>query len=249
MIAAAAVHAGPALCAHAAGLCEALAITRRLPDPGTVALTFDDGPHPQATPLVLSLLADHHATATFFLVGEQVRRHPSVAREIAAAGHAIALHGDTHRCELRLTAGAVADDRARGCDTIASVTGITPALHRPPYGAASAAGLALARRAGLATVLWSRWAQDWRARATPQTVADKVLASSIPAGDIVLLHDADHYSAAGCWRSTVGALPRILSSCADANLRTVGLARDLQDHRRVIVTTGDEYSMRATGAQ
>ena len=68
-----------------------------------MALTFDDGPHPQGTPAVLSALAAHGARATFFLVGEQVERRPALAREVHDAGHEVALHCHRHRNALRLT--------------------------------------------------------------------------------------------------------------------------------------------------
>ena len=223
LAAAAAVHAGPALSAHVPALCERLGIRRRTPVSGTVALTFDDGPHPWATPRLLELLAGLQVPATFFLVGEQVRRDPAVGAEIAAAGHAIGLHGDTHRSELRLTPRALADDRERGMQAIHEATGVVPVVHRPPYGAVSAAGLALARRAGLETVLWSRWGRDWRARATADSVVDDVLGRGLGDREIVLLHDADHYGADGCWRATLGALPRIAQACGRAGLRSVTL--------------------------
>jgi peptidoglycan/xylan/chitin deacetylase (PgdA/CDA1 family) len=219
---AAAVQAAPALAPHVPFVSNRLGIRRELADPREVALTFDDGPHPEATPRVLELLEAHGATATFFLVGEQVRRHPGVAQEIVAAGHRVALHGDSHRCELRLGLIALADDWARGIATIAAATGVVPTLRRPPYGAVSASGLVLARHMGLSTVLWSRWGRAWRARATDRSVAGEVLRGG-PAGAIVLLHDADHYGAAGCWRSTVGALPRILQDCSRSGVRTVEL--------------------------
>lgn len=232
-----AVHAGPALSCHVPVVCDALGIRRRTAAPGTVALTFDDGPHAQATPRVLELLAADGARATFFLVGEQVRRHPSLAREIVAAGHGVGLHGDTHRSELRLAPRAVGEDRRRGLDAIGAATGIAPIVHRPPYGAASGGGLALARRAGLQTVLWSRWGRDWRAAATPTSVTRDVLGEGLGEREIVLLHDADHYGAAGCWRSTVGALPRILEHCRSAGLEPTTLTTSLPRpiaHARIV---------------
>lgn len=231
-------QAAPALSCHLPALCDRLALDRRLNDLRTIALTFDDGPHPVATPRVLAALDAHRARATFFLVGEQVRRHPGVAREIAAAGHAIGLHGNTHRCELRLAPAALADDWARGRETIHAATGILPMMRRPPYGAVSGAGLVLARRIGLRTVLWSRWGRDWRAAATPQSVTAAVLRRGEPRGAIVLLHDADHYAAEGCWRATVGALPSMLDRIGQLGLRAVALELDGQDpgHRGRVVT-------------
>ena len=223
LFALATAHAGPALSPHAGALGDLLGIVRRAPRPGSVALTFDDGPHPQATPRVLERLAGDGARATFFLVGEQVRREPALAREIVAAGHAVALHGDTHRCELRLTPGQLAADRARGAASIEDTTGVACTALRPPYGAASGAGLVLARRAGLRTVLWSRWGRDWRAAADGRSVARDVIRAGLGEREVVLLHDADHYGAPGCWRATVASLPAILEACRARGLETVAL--------------------------
>ena len=192
---------------------------------GGVALTFDDGPHPQGTPAVLEVLAAHGVLATFFLVGEQVSRRPALAAEIAAAGHTVGLHGHRHRCQLRLTPRRIADDLERGADAIARATGVEPELHRPPYGIYSAAGLKLARRS-YRPVLWSRWGKDWRRFTTPGRIAARA-ASELDDGDVILLHDADFYSAHDSWQHTVNALPLILESARSNKLSIVPLVRDV----------------------
>lgn len=191
-------------------------------DKGGVALTFDDGPHWHGTPAVLDTLRDARATATFFLVGEQVERRPALAAEIADAGHEVGVHCQRHRNLLRLTPGQVADDLRRAHDRIAEATGREPRLYRPPYGVLSAAALATARRHGWEPVLWSRWGRDWRARATAESVAAEA-AAGLTGGEVVLLHDADYYSAPGSWRTTAAALPRVLDAIATAGLRPVGV--------------------------
>src|SRR3954447_9407049 len=108
-----AAWSAPALAPVCPAVCDALGVTRRLAGPG-VALTFDDGPHAQGTPAVLEALAAAGATATFFLVGEQVERRPALAAEIVAAGHGVALHGHRHRAQLRLRPRAIAEDLDRG---------------------------------------------------------------------------------------------------------------------------------------
>src|ERR671936_172663 len=95
-LAAATAHAGPALCKYSAPLRRALGVRDRLEDRSAVALTFDDGPHPGGTPATLEVLRAAEVRATFFLVGEQVERNPSLAAEIAAAGHDVALHCHRH---------------------------------------------------------------------------------------------------------------------------------------------------------
>ncbi|UTI63729.1 polysaccharide deacetylase family protein [Paraconexibacter antarcticus] len=219
---AAAAWALPAPAAHVPALAAALRLPCRRPGLPGVALTFDDGPHPEGTPRVLDALAAAGAQATFFLVGEQVRRTGSLAAEIRAAGHAVAVHSDRHRSALRLTPRAVEEDRRRAAATIGDALGEAPlALYRPPYGILSLPAL---RALGVPALLWSRWGADWTARATPASVAARVLRPGpLTAGEVVLLHDADDYGAPGCWRATAGALPAILAATAAAGLPALAL--------------------------
>jgi peptidoglycan/xylan/chitin deacetylase (PgdA/CDA1 family) len=185
-----------------------------------VALTFDDGPHRLGTSAILAMLELFGAPATFFLVGEQVERHPHIAAALAACGHAIGLHCHRHRIQPRLSAAAVSEDLHRGRAAIEDATGRTPTLHRPPLGMYSAAGLRIAREAGLQPLLWSRWGKDWRRFTTPQRIANRVTTLVAP-GDVILLHDADFYSAHDSWRRTLGALPTVLLAIENAGLRPV----------------------------
>ena len=175
------------------------------------ALTFDDGPHAQGTPAVLDVLAAEGARATFFLVGEQVQRNPALAREIVQAGHAVGLHCHRHRNLLRLTPWQVRDDLARALALIEDHAGVSPSLYRPPYGVLNAAALWIASRRGWRTLLWSDWGRDWERRATPESIARR-LTGRARAGAVLLLHDADDYSAAGSWRRTAAALPSVLGT-------------------------------------
>ena len=184
------------------------------------ALTFDDGPHPQGTPAVLEILARERVRATFFLVGEQVLRNPALAREIADAGHGIGLHCHRHRNLLRLTPRQVREDIARAHEVIAAHTGRSPQLYRPPYGLLNASALRLARARGWRTLLWSHWGRDWEARATPASIAARVT-DGADEGAVLLLHDADDYSAPGSWRRTAAALPRVLQILAERDLEPV----------------------------
>ena len=192
---------------------RAFGIPLRLPRADGIAITFDDGPHPQGTPAVIETLARFGAAATFFLVGEQVERFPSLAAEIAAAGHEVALHGHRHVLTLRRTPAGLARDLDLAAWTIANAAGRAPTLYRPPYGVFSAAALALVRRRGWSPLLWSRWGRDWGANETPAAIAARATAG-LRAGDVVLLHDADHYSSPGSWRRTAAALPSILETVA-----------------------------------
>ena len=198
----------------------ALALPRRLPLATGVALTFDDGPHPEGTPAVLEVLARARARATFFVIGEQVQRRPALLAEIAAGGHAIELHGFHHRLQARQGPGVVREDLRRGIAAIEDATGATPSRHRPPFGIYSPAGLRAARSAGLEPLLWSRWGKDWRRLTTPGRIAGRVLNGILP-GDVILLHDADFYSARHSHRRTAAALELILSELTVRKLDTV----------------------------
>lgn len=214
------LYAGPALAVTPVG--SLLYPTRkRLPVAGMVSLTFDDGPGP-GTEQFLMALERAGARATFFLVGEQVAEAPSRAAEIIAAGHEVGVHCYRHRNHLRLTPAQVAEDLRRARDTIELATGRESRLYRPPYGIFNLGSWVESARQGWDRILWARWGRDWEARATPRSIAD--LVGEPRDGDIVLLHDADRYSAPDSWRNTLGALPLILERLAahGQRARTVG---------------------------
>jgi peptidoglycan/xylan/chitin deacetylase (PgdA/CDA1 family) len=188
-----------------------------------VALTFDDGPHPSGTPAVLETLAGAGVPATFFLVGEQVERRPALAAEIVAAGHEIGVHCHSHRNLMRLTPRQVRGDLRRAVDAIGAATGVAPVWYRPPYGILTTAALAVARRRGWQIVLWRRDGADWAGDATPREITGRIL-RDVAAGDVLLLHDADYYSAAGSWERTVQALPLVLDGLAARRLSVVRMS-------------------------
>ena len=181
-------------------------------DAGHVALTFDDGPDPLSTPRFLRLLENRGLKATFFLLGFMLERDPGLGREIAAAGHEIAVHGYLHCPMLLRTPRQTRDDLHRAHDLIASATGETPRFYRPPYGVATTSALTTARSLGMTPVLWTSWGADWRAGATGTSVYDTVT-GNLSGGGTILLHDSDCTSAPASWTATLSALPRILDRC------------------------------------
>ncbi len=210
----------PGLAAALPALRAPLGVEDRTASGRGFALTFDDGPHAQGTPAVLALLADAGVQATFFLVGEQVQRNPGLVREILAAGHGIGLHCQRHRNLLRLAPAQVRADIDRAEAAIGEATGIAPTLYRPPYGVLNATALRLARARGWRTLLWSHWGRDWERRASADSIARRVT-DGAGAGAVLLLHDADDYSAPGSWRNTVAALPRVLATLQERGLGPV----------------------------
>jgi peptidoglycan-N-acetylglucosamine deacetylase len=199
---------------------HALGLPRTLPGGAGVAITFDDGPHPEGTPAVLELLAHAGAHATFFVIGEQLDRRPELARDIVGAGHALALHGYRHTLQLRLDTAAVRADIERGVDAIEAATGARPTYHRPPYGIYSPAGLTAVRDANLRPLLWSRWGKDWRKFTTPGRIASRAT-RDVHGGDVILLHDADFYSSKNSHQRTVAALELILKELNALEIGTV----------------------------
>jgi peptidoglycan/xylan/chitin deacetylase (PgdA/CDA1 family) len=210
----------PAAAFYLHGLRGPLGIEDRATGGSGYALTFDDGPHAQGTPAALEVLAAAQARATFFLVGEQVQRNPGLAGEIVAAGHGIGLHCHRHRNLARLAPRQVREDLSRAQAIVEDATGRRTTLYRPPYGVLNAAALAHARRRGWRTLLWSHWGRDWEAGATAESIHARVTEGA-GEGSVLLLHDADDYSAPSSWRRTAAALPRVLDTLAERGLRPV----------------------------
>jgi peptidoglycan-N-acetylglucosamine deacetylase len=217
-------HAGPALAPVVPAIGRRLGVVLRQAGLDGVAITFDDGPHPQGTVSVLETLREHGAEATFFLAGEQVERRPSLAAEIVAAGHRVELHCHRHRSQLRLTPRMLLEDAERGRAAIEEATGQAIADYRPPYGIFSASGLSAIRGRGWRPVLWSKWGRDWDRGATPESITRRIT-TGIEAGDVLLLHDADYYSASGSWVRTAAALSKILELLEERGLKSRLLRR------------------------
>jgi peptidoglycan-N-acetylglucosamine deacetylase len=186
---------------------------------GAAALTFDDGPDPDATPAVLEALEEAGVRATFFMVGEQVMANIELARAVPAGGHEVALHGFEHRPHEELTPQQARDDLARGLGAVEAATGARPRLYRPPYGLFSEASYEACRELELEPVYWSAWGLDHEPLPA-ERIADLVCRDLVP-GLIVVLHDSPRYAYRESARPTAEAIPEIAS---EARRRGVGLA-------------------------
>ena len=179
------------------------------PPLGHVALTFDDGPHPDSTPGLLAALDAVGQQATFFVCGDRAAAYPGLLRAIRAAGMWIGNHSSTHANLTGLTPEAVAEEITGTQHVVASLTGARPTLFRPPYGETSPRIRALAAAAGLTEVLWTVDTRDWAGADTDAVVR---AAGTVAPGGVVLMHD-------GGYRTTVDAVPRILRDLAARGLR------------------------------
>jgi peptidoglycan/xylan/chitin deacetylase (PgdA/CDA1 family) len=214
-------HWSPAIAAVVPGAADVFGIPTTVAGNG-VLLTFDDGPHPDGTPAILSELDRVGASAVFFVSGEQVERYPELVREIAGRGHELGLHGYRHQTRRQWGSRLLADDTGRARAAVSDAAGVEPHLYRPPHGVFSLAGLRLIRKLGLQPLLWSKWGRDWNRRATPETITARAT-GGLEGGDVVLLHDADHYSARGSWRATAAAIGLIADRIVAAGLQTASV--------------------------
>ncbi len=197
------------------------ATIRRTGNDAAIALTFDDGPNPSVTPRLLDLLDRQKVQATFFLIGKWVAAEPSLAAEIAASGHTVGNHTNSHAALTLLSRARISEELKFCDDAIEATTGQKPQWMRPPFGFRSPLlGGVIGKRGGRGVVMWSRWARDWK----PQP-AERVIQRlrSVRGGDIVLLHDGDHRVVNGDRSHTVSALEYWLPRWKDAGFKFVSL--------------------------
>lgn len=186
-----------------------------------VALTFDDGPDPRTTPRVLEILEGTEHRATFFVLGNKVRERPEVVRAIRDAGHALAIHGDTHdRLHSFRSASRVRDEIRRAQDAIEDAAGVRPTLFRPPVGQTSPSTLRGARTAGVRVIGWSARGYDGLRGQRPEAVVTRI-SRTLSDGAIVLLHDAAEYD--DFEPASLAALPALLAVLDAKGLTSVRL--------------------------
>jgi peptidoglycan/xylan/chitin deacetylase (PgdA/CDA1 family) len=166
-----------------------------------LALTFDDGPSPIYTTLLLDSLRRTGVRATFFLVGLRVLQYPYFAREIMAAGHELANHSFHHVNLTRLSRSQVSDELALTQSVILGVTGMTPHYFRPPGGRYNPAVLAAAQALGLITVFWTDDPGDY---GYPVPQVEQKLFALVANGGIVVLHQGVG--------TTIRELPKIIGT-------------------------------------
>lgn len=154
-----------------------------------MALTFEDGPHPESTPALLELLAEWEIPASFFLIGEQTARYPQLAMEIMRAGHTLGNHTYQHADIWRLTTREAIRE-IRDCSRVLDgVTGKLPGWWRPPYGHVTNRLVDWCQRHGLQTALWDVLAADVSPRSSVRSV-EQSLERQIRPGSIIALRDS-----------------------------------------------------------
>ncbi len=184
-------------------------------DSRLIALTFDDGPYPVETPLLLDELEALRVPATFFLIGDDTELFPDLAARIEADGDEIANHTQTHPANFdALSQAAVRTELVDGARTLHRFTSdpAVSTMMRPPHGRFTLQTVEAAQRAGYHVILWSDDPGDWRAKATPPVIESHVRAFAT-APEILLLHSGKLHS--------IEALPGIVGRFERAGYRFV----------------------------
>ncbi len=180
---------------------------------GSVAITYDDGPHPVFTPRLLDLLAENRTTATFFVVGEHAHAHPAVIRRMIDEGHSVGTH-TMHHPDLRAISRSQARQEIdRGRQVVEEIVGGAVSLFRPPNGHLTLGSALLLRSRRWRTRLWTTDSHDWKDGMSADAIAARAL--QVEDGGIVLLHDAS--------QASLDATRSLVASLRERNVRLVGL--------------------------
>ncbi|KAJ3079499.1 hypothetical protein HK102_003741 [Quaeritorhiza haematococci] len=170
--------------------------------PGVLALTFDDGPHPEGTPIVLDALRAANIKATFFVLGSQADLHPDLIRRIDSDGHQIASHTYDHKDLQTLPARTgstttlgIFEQLQRTSDSINNIIGKRPAWLRPPYGSINATGVRIAKELGMIVANWNLDTKDWTGNTQIEAGFRQILDRNYANGYVSLQHDINIPSA------------------------------------------------------
>jgi len=167
-----------------------------------LALTFDDGPS-ESTPALLEVLAEHQVRATFFMCGKNVRRCAAIAKQVAAEGHEIGNHTDSHPRLNFHASEFIYRELALAQETIHRNTGVTPRLFRPPFGVRWLGLRGAQKRLSLMGVMWTVIGHDWR---WPARRVARLLTQRASNGAIICLHDGRELQRAPDIRATIDAV-------------------------------------------
>lgn len=199
-----------------ASLLNLQCITHMPPESKKVALTFDDGPHPLTTPLMLAALRRADVKATFFVVGEGMKHYPQLAARIRQEGHHLANHSENHHNLTRISSDDFPIEIDEGFSSI-SRAGAQTRLFRPPGGGLNHAAIEYLHRDGATLGWWSNNVGDWAPQPAWKIVYG--VTNALRAGDIILLHDAA--------TSTPQAVPAIVKEARKRGLDFVVMPETL----------------------
>ncbi len=195
-----------------------------------VALTFDDGPSPEYTPLILDILKEKNVEATFFMVGKHVEKYPEVAKQVAEDGHEIGNHTYDHLNIPTLKFNDLTKQILLTNRVIHHVTDKKVSYLRPPRGMYDARYRRLAHLLGQEIVLWTISGQDWRSSTSARAIVKRIVTKA-KGGEIILLHDSGALikDEGGNHRALLIALPEIIDGLRAKGLEIVPLKTLLEE--------------------
>jgi peptidoglycan-N-acetylglucosamine deacetylase len=185
-------------------------VRKRGNDSVKIAFTFDDGPDPLYTPIILDLLKKNGVQATFFVVGSKAQKHPELIQRMNQEGHLIGIHNYVHQSNWFMSPWKVSKGIEDTANIIGNITGVRPIFYRPPWGMLNL--FDFVKRSKYQIILWSIMAQDWRTSGGAEKIKNRL--SGIKGGDIILLHDSGDTKGAEIdapW-NTINALGEVLKS-------------------------------------
>ena len=204
-----------------------------------LAITFDDGPNPAITPKLLDLLDRHNAKATFFLVGKYVRQTPGLVKEIAARGHLLGNHTETHPNLFFCGPDETRAELLRCSEAIQQAAWLEPRWFRPPFGLRSPWLGEIVQQQRMTTVMWTLIPGDWRVKPSDWLIsrmkpiaahAQNLSLKPIPGqaaakGDVLCLHDGDYARPSADRNHTLAALEFWLPRWRDLGLEFVTISQ------------------------
>ena len=153
-----------------------------------VFLTFDDGPIPEVTPWVLSELKKYNAKATFFCIGDNIRKHPDIFSQIILEGHSVGNHTFNHLNGWKTEASTYVNNTLK-TEEILAASHLSYKLFRPPYGKLSSKQAKLLQSKGYKIIMWDVLSADFDASISQEKCLQNVL-KNIRTGSIIIFHDS-----------------------------------------------------------
>lgn len=183
-------------------------VFKRSGDSDSIYITFDDGPHPENTPLIIDILEKHHTKVTFFMTGIEMEKYPKIVDEVIKAGHQIGYHSYNHTSLKTLTLKLLVHDLKKGQE-IAARHGFLMSLYRPPFGDLTIFSFFYLIFSGWKIIMWSKDSRD--SYDSPELIKHTVSAKTIKGGEILLFHDD--------YKKTVNILNDILIGYQKKNIK------------------------------
>ena len=191
------------ICCCSSALASDLSSVQTAAQPGTVVLTFDDGPTAEFTPQILAILKKYHVKATFFMVGKNMQAHPDIVKQVMSDGHAIANHSNTHPDLTKLNDADLQKEVSMPVTIIHHLTGKLPVCLRFPYNATNKQVDEVIQQNNMVPVDVGFNANDYK-RPGVTAIVNRVV-SNASSGRVFVMHDGFAHR-----EQTVAALPLII---------------------------------------